>query len=367
MHTRFQASRRSSRATRGSTDGSDLGSMLTRTSGHRRRNSSRRGTRIPRPRNGKLLPPSGENVKPASAASTSAIPSSAIVPVRSVTRSRRSSWNATSTPSRVRWASVSRYLYPSATATSNAASVFSGASPAPPRWAARDRPRVVEERVHPLHHVQRSQPEWFPASSLRRTALVPLPTRSMAAWLAVALISICTTSCWGSDEAREQGELIKATIDPRFLLRARRALFPLPIVDRTKVVDADDLFPPLRRRHRDRVRGPARGAHRRRRRGGVRVAHRRAAGVRGGRRRVQCARVDSNHPRRNLSTRPSTLRVYQFRHRRRGGEYRPPGSRRRSPRRWPRPCIRPPAALQCEHMFVSGHSPPEPGVHQTWI
>jgi NTE family protein len=48
--------------------------------------------------------------------------------------------------------------------------------------------------------------------------------------------------------AREQGELIKATIDPRFLLRARRALFPLPIVDRTQVADADDLFPPFRRR-----------------------------------------------------------------------------------------------------------------------
>ncbi|HEY4896756.1 MAG TPA: patatin-like phospholipase family protein, partial [Solirubrobacteraceae bacterium] len=47
--------------------------------------------------------------------------------------------------------------------------------------------------------------------------------------------------------ARERGELIKATIDPRFLLRARRALFPLPIVDRQKVVHAD-LFPPFRRR-----------------------------------------------------------------------------------------------------------------------
>ena len=47
--------------------------------------------------------------------------------------------------------------------------------------------------------------------------------------------------------ARERGELIKATIDPRFLLRARRALFPLPIVDRPKVVDAD-VFPPFRRR-----------------------------------------------------------------------------------------------------------------------
>ena len=48
--------------------------------------------------------------------------------------------------------------------------------------------------------------------------------------------------------ARERGELIEATIDPRFLLRARRALFPLPIVDRPKVVDAADVLPPFRRR-----------------------------------------------------------------------------------------------------------------------
>jgi hypothetical protein len=43
-------------------------------------------------------------------------------------------------------------------------------------------------------------------------------------------------------------QLIEATIDPRFLLRARRALFPLPIVDRRKVVDANDVFPPFTRR-----------------------------------------------------------------------------------------------------------------------
>jgi NTE family protein len=47
--------------------------------------------------------------------------------------------------------------------------------------------------------------------------------------------------------ARERGELIKATIDPRFLLRARRALFPLPIVDRPAAVPGD-VFPPLQRR-----------------------------------------------------------------------------------------------------------------------
>jgi NTE family protein len=47
--------------------------------------------------------------------------------------------------------------------------------------------------------------------------------------------------------ARERGELIRATIDPGFLMRARSALFPLPIIDRPKVVNAD-VFPPFRRR-----------------------------------------------------------------------------------------------------------------------
>jgi NTE family protein len=47
--------------------------------------------------------------------------------------------------------------------------------------------------------------------------------------------------------ARERGELIKATIDPSFLLRARRALFPIPVIDRPRAVDAD-VFPPMRSR-----------------------------------------------------------------------------------------------------------------------
>ena len=47
--------------------------------------------------------------------------------------------------------------------------------------------------------------------------------------------------------ARERAELVKATLDPSFVLRARRALFPLPIVDRPKPVDGD-VFPPFRRR-----------------------------------------------------------------------------------------------------------------------
>ena len=47
--------------------------------------------------------------------------------------------------------------------------------------------------------------------------------------------------------ARERAELVKATLDPGFLLRARRALFPLPVVDQLRPVETD-LFPPLRRR-----------------------------------------------------------------------------------------------------------------------
>ena len=32
--------------------------------------------------------------------------------------------------------------------------------------------------------------------------------------------------------ARERAELVRATVDPGFMLRARRALLPIPIVDR---------------------------------------------------------------------------------------------------------------------------------------
>jgi NTE family protein len=46
---------------------------------------------------------------------------------------------------------------------------------------------------------------------------------------------------------RERTELAKATLDPAFLLRARRALFPLPLVDRAKPVGAD-VLPPMRTR-----------------------------------------------------------------------------------------------------------------------
>jgi len=47
--------------------------------------------------------------------------------------------------------------------------------------------------------------------------------------------------------ARERVELVRATLDPSFLVRARRALFPLPGVDRRAPVSAD-VFPPFRSR-----------------------------------------------------------------------------------------------------------------------
>jgi NTE family protein len=47
--------------------------------------------------------------------------------------------------------------------------------------------------------------------------------------------------------ARERAELIRATVDPGFLLRARRALFPLPLIDRPAAIDAD-VFPPFQSR-----------------------------------------------------------------------------------------------------------------------
>ncbi len=64
-------------------------------------------------------------------------------------------------------------------------------------------------------------------------------------------------------------------------------------------------------------------------------------------------------PRTVKSTRPSTLRVYQFRHGRRGASIAPaPGAAVAPPAG---SCVRPLLALQCEHMFVAGHSPPERG------
>ena len=67
-------------------------------------------------------------------------------------------------------------------------------------------------------------------------------------------------------------------------------------------------------------------------------------------------------PRTIRSTRPSTLRVYQFRHERRAGEY-----IRRSAQAVLPGCIRPQPALLYEHMFVSGPNSSNTGAVHTWI
>jgi NTE family protein len=51
----------------------------------------------------------------------------------------------------------------------------------------------------------------------------------------------------GFGRARERAELVRATIDPGFLLRARRAVVPLPLVDRQRPLPTD-VLPPLRSR-----------------------------------------------------------------------------------------------------------------------
>ena len=51
----------------------------------------------------------------------------------------------------------------------------------------------------------------------------------------------------GFGRVRERAELVRATIDPGFLLRARRAVLPLPLIDRERPVPAD-VLPPFRSR-----------------------------------------------------------------------------------------------------------------------
>ncbi|HUO71855.1 MAG TPA: hypothetical protein VMU39_13855 [Solirubrobacteraceae bacterium] len=46
---------------------------------------------------------------------------------------------------------------------------------------------------------------------------------------------------------RERAELVRATLDPGFLRRARRALLPVPGLDRPPP-PPENVFPPLRRR-----------------------------------------------------------------------------------------------------------------------
>lgn len=70
-------------------------------------------------------------------------------------------------------------------------------------------------------------------------------------------------------------------------------------------------------------------------------------------------------PRTVKSTRPSTLRVYQFRHGRRVGEY----TRAVALDGWsekPATCIRPQGTLHCEHMFVEEHHPHDSGGIPAW-
>ena len=74
----------------------------------------------------------------------------------------------------------------------------------------------------------------------------PSPPRSVEVWPA-ALISTSTT-CSSASAGRASGlELVKATLDPAFLVRARRALFPIPGLDR-RPPESADVFPPFRRR-----------------------------------------------------------------------------------------------------------------------
>jgi NTE family protein len=51
----------------------------------------------------------------------------------------------------------------------------------------------------------------------------------------------------GFGRLRERVEVVRATLDPDFLFRARGALFPLPLVDHRRPVDAN-VFPEFRAR-----------------------------------------------------------------------------------------------------------------------
>jgi hypothetical protein len=93
MQTRSQAAVLASTSTSGLITGESLTSMLNRTSGQAVSSSASTGT---------------GSVPPILAAATCSKLSSAIRPVASVTRSRLLSWNATTVPSAVACASVSR-------------------------------------------------------------------------------------------------------------------------------------------------------------------------------------------------------------------------------------------------------------------
>ncbi len=53
----------------------------------------------------------------------------------------------------------------------------------------------------------------------------------------------------GLGRIREAGQVLQATLDPTFLVRLRRTILPLPLIDRPrKPVDVTTLFPPLKSR-----------------------------------------------------------------------------------------------------------------------
>ena len=114
--------------------------------------ASKVDTVAPRPRQGKLRPPSGVKFTPASTRPSSAAVRSASGPVASVVRSSVASWNTINTPSRETRRSNSKASTPSATASWNDASVFSGACARLPRWPitgrARGSRRIIGQASH---------------------------------------------------------------------------------------------------------------------------------------------------------------------------------------------------------------------------
>jgi hypothetical protein len=102
-------------------------------SGNHASTSGRVGTVSPRSAYGNPESSGRVKVAPASASRTWSIVRSATRPVRSVVRSRVSSWITASWPSAVRWTSSSIASAPTSTASRKASMVFSGALAAAPR------------------------------------------------------------------------------------------------------------------------------------------------------------------------------------------------------------------------------------------
>src|ERR1039457_3419523 len=92
-----------------------------------------------------------------------------------------------------------------------------------------------------------SRGQCFSRQFLRRSAVAPVAARGHHGGMAGRADLDLSNVLLGAGWLRERSELIRATIDPGFLLRARRALFPLPIVDRPRAVPRD-VLPPFRPR-----------------------------------------------------------------------------------------------------------------------